>query len=335
MKKIFIGECMIIVALLFVIGSLLGTRETKVWGKDLEESDLMIEESTQVYPRESTESGLVQYARDILGEGFSGTVSGSDGSVSGNQVSGNQVSGNSLVKTSNPLDDGELKIAVFADSIWNAARGAGSVGEQVGSALGATVYNCAIGGTSAAVIHGDSTNVLEGWKSQSLNGMMYVARGELSADGLLSNTAAYEPAKAADFNEMDYLVIAYGLNDFFSGVKIYPQDMYDMKTYIGALRHAIDKMKETYPHLKIILIAPTYSEARTEFSIGSLEEYVEAARQVAAECGTYFLDMYHDMGVNSSNKDQYLQDGVHLNMEGRKLYAQDVAQLILNIEALE
>lgn len=335
MRKIFIGECIVIAALLIVIGSLLKTDNTKVWGMEAKESILTAGEETEPTVEEG---GLIQYARDLLGvmEDAGSDNSWNNGSVSGNTVSGNTVSGNGVsgnTTVASDLQDGVRRIAVFADSIWNAGRGVDSVADHLVSQIGGVVYNGSIGGTSAAIIHGDSTNVLSNWKSQSLNGMMYVARGELSAEALLTGSEAYEDMKAADFSTVDYLVIAYGLNDFFSGVRIYPEDMYDMTTYVGGLRHAIAKMQETYPGMKIIVIGPTYSEARTELSVGNLVDYSHAAGAVAAESGAYFLDMYHGLGIDASNKDQYLEDGVHLNAEGRQLYAQRVAQLIREIEA--
>ena len=65
----------------------------------------------------------------------------------------------------------------------------------------------------------------------------------------------------------------------------------------------------------------------------SLEAYAEGARMVAEERGTYFWDVYHDLGINEENKKLYLSDGVHLSEQGRELYAGYAAQRLAEIKA--
>ncbi len=336
---VFLSECVVIVVLLFVIGGLLITDKSYAWGKEAEQEEGLVEE--EAADLNIQEEGITQYAGELLGEQSEATVSGDNGlSISANSVSENAIFSNTISENTISGNEAEAEgneeeetiIAVFGDSIWDSARGQDGISEQLAQMLGARVYNCAIGGSAAAVVK-ESTNVLEGWSSWSLNGLMYAAKGEVSPDSFLTQTPAYEPIKAVDFNEVDYLVIAYGLNDFFSRVQIYPEDMYDMNTYVGALRHGVVKMQEAYPEMKIILIGPTYCEAYADPNVDSLEMYAEAAAMVADEYDTYFMDMYHNMGINGENMDQYLEDGIHLNAEGRKIYAEDVAQLILSIEA--
>ena len=61
---VFLGECIIIVALLLLIGNLLRTEENYVWGKEAAETESLTEEE----PPKGEESGIIQYARDLLGE---------------------------------------------------------------------------------------------------------------------------------------------------------------------------------------------------------------------------------------------------------------------------
>ena len=230
------------------------------------------------------------------------------------------------------IEDSSLDIVVFGDSIWNEGRGTDGISEKLMDLTGAFVYNCAVGGTSAAVEEDLSTNVRYDWKSPSLNGLVYVANGELVAESILAEKEAYSVINKVDFEKIDYFIIAYGLNDFFSEVNIYPEDMYDMTTYVGALRHGIVKLKENYPSAKIILASPTYSEAFAGEKEDNLEEYAKAAKSVAEEYGAYFLDMYYGLGINAETKEQYLSDGVHLTSAGRELYANVVANLIHSLE---
>ena len=94
-------------------------------------------------------------------------------------------------------------------------------------------------------------------------------------------------------------------------------------------------MREEYPQLKFILTSPTYCEwfkGERQFELGA---YTEAARSVAQEMEVEFLDMYHALGKTPAEKMEYLSDGVHLNEEGRKLYAHSVIEYLRNMEEEE
>lgn len=324
MKKVnvvFLGECVVIVALLLLIGNLIQTENRYVWGKEKEEAASVEERIDQ----EEADSGQVQYAKDLLNEQKKAAVSANETVSLQETVSEKEtVSGNESADA-----DGDIKIAVFGDSIWDDKRGEDGISERLEEMLDVEVYNCAVGGTSAAVIS-DPTDLREGWRSISLNGLMYIARGEENS-AILEDKPAREEIDGVDFKEVDYLLISYGLNDFFSRVVIYPEDMYDMTTYVGALRHAVAKMTETYPDMEVIIIGPTYTEHFADPNVDSLEEYAQAARTVAEEYNVHFLDMYHGLGINAENKTQYLDDGVHLTAEGRALYADYVSQKLKEI----
>lgn len=328
---VFLGECIVIVGLLILIGSLIRTDEPYVFGKETKAASA--EEKRE---ENEADGGQVQYAKDILKEQQTDAVS-DNGMVSGNGVvSGNEtVSDNGVVSegtvsdNDSPQEDGQLRIAVFGDSIWDDKRGEDGISERLEEMLDAEVYNCAIGGTSAAVVS-SPTDVRKGWSSKSINGLMYIARGEENS-ALLEGLPAKEEMEAVDFHTVDYLIISYGLNDYFSGVEIYPEDMFDMSSYVGALRHTVAKMTETYPHLEVMIISPTYTEFSTALSKGGLEDYAAAAKAVSEEYGTAFLDVYHELGINAENKTQYLYDGVHLTAEGRALYAEYVSNKLIEI----
>ena len=74
--------------------------------------------------------------------------------------------------------------------------------------------------------------------------MMYIATDIVSASELIPNDEAYHVIKDIDFDEIDYVIVSYGLNDYFSDIPIYPQEYYDMNSYVGALRHGINKLKK-------------------------------------------------------------------------------------------
>ena len=321
MKKInmyFVGECIIIVLLLVIIGLLLNGKGT--------ESVNMSEEAVVV----ETEQNLVEETAYPVIQKVADIVSGKEIVEVNETTTEEAASDDNATAISKELEG--KKIVVFGDSIWNDARGEDGISEYVQEGTGAMVYNCAIGGTTAAVVGADDS--FDNWTSNSFNGMIYVARKLIPAEQILGeDEIVRDIIKQVDFNEMDYVIISYGLNDFFSDVSIFPNEYYELTNYVGALRNGIDKLKEHYPHLKIIVVSPTYTkmfEGEKTFEIG---DYVEAARSVSTELNVEFLDMFHVLGNNAETRTKHLGDGVHLSSEGRKIYSDAVIRFLIELEA--
>ena len=217
---VFIGECVIIILLLIVLGFLL--RDNK---KMLAGEERGIERSVEVQ-----QSAMEASASEMMASGVvkvSDLMRNSSDSESSNIVYSDSVSENSVSSISeNMIKQGKTlfgkKIVVFGDSIWNAARGKDGISEYVQEGTGATVYNCAIGGTTAAVVGEDPS--FDNWTSNSFNGMIYVARKLIPAEQILAEgEVVRDIIEQVDFNETDYVIVAYGLNDFFSDVPIFPK----------------------------------------------------------------------------------------------------------------
>lgn len=338
MKKIniiFIGECIVIVLLLAVLGILLQNNSNNSLAKEIQAE--RIEEIDAVL--ETTESNVT-----VVGSSTSGVVNVSDfvkftsdnSYVSGNNSVDSISDNQAMTVSENMIRMGKTlygrNIVVFGDSIWNDARGEDGISEYIQEETGATVYNCAIGGTTAALVEGE--NSMKNWSSNCFNGMIYVARGLVPAERVLGdNPVVLDIIKQVDFTEMDYVIVSYGLNDFFCDVSIYPKQYYEITNYVGALRNGINKLKENYPHLKIIVVSPTYTkmyEGERTFEIGS---YVEVARGVAADMEVEFLDMFHVLGNDAESRMKHLEDGVHLSAEGREIYSDAVIRFLKNLEA--
>lgn len=312
---VFIGECIIIALLLIVLGVLLKGNGNNSFAKNITKETEIVEEMSG--DQENIDDSATSVLSPII-----------------NIVNDDETAQNEATQNETEIVESlqDKKIVVFGDSIWNAARGEDGISEYIQQATGATVYNCAIGGTTAALVEGE--NSMENWTSNCFNGMIYVARKLVPAEKVLGdNTVVLDIIKQVDFAEMDYVIVSYGLNDFFCDVSIYPKEYYEITNYVGALRNGITKLKENYPHLKIIVISPTYTqmfEGEKTFEIG---DYVEAARGVAAEMEVEFLDMFHILGNNAESRMEHLDDGVHLSAEGRKVYSDAVIHFLENLEA--
>ena len=324
MKKhnfVFVGECVIVIALLVLIGLLIkddnrGVQKEKTVNSVVVSTD----ELEKVVEDNFVEASSVKESEDLSKVAVETSVK----SVSNREES---ISDNDVLQ----VDEDKVKIVVFGDSIWNEGRGTDGISEQVMEQLDVEIYNCAIGGTTAAV-DGDVPE-REEWDSRSFGGMVYVARGIIDADELMPDDAACEVIKQVDFNEVDYVIVSYGLNDYFSDITVYPKEYYDKSSYVGALRYGIHRLQKSFPHLEIILTSPTYCEwfkGERQFELG---RYVECARGVAQEMDVHFLDMYHALGKNPEEKMEYLSDGVHLTSEGRTLYANSVIEYLKQLDA--
>ena len=305
----FIGECAIILALLVLIGALIKGNERQAIGED---NVTAVVEVNEKQPRES------EFLEKLLEE--QEKVIATEESVSINSVS------NNMTEIENAATEDKVKIVVFGDSIWNAGRGENGISEQIMEQLNVEIYNCSIGGTSAAV-DGENTR-LDIWDSKSFNGMVYIANGLIEPEELIAEDKACEVIRDVNFEEIDYAIVSYGLNDYFMDIPVYPSEYYDMNSYVGALRHGVRKLQKQYPNIEVILTSPTYCEwfkGERQYELGT---YTENARSVANELELHFLDMYHALGSNPDEKTECLSDGVHLNDEGLTLYANWVIEYL-------
>jgi len=225
----FLGECVIILGLLVVIAFLIKDDKHTVIGREsvVEEA---VQEMTEEFEGDQEGQVVVQsQPKDVA------KVKKEEDNRSKEE--------DGIVSVQEKIaSENQIKIVVFGDSIWNADRGENGISEQVMEATGVKIYNCAIGGTTAAV-KGEST-AWDEWTSKSFNGMMYIANDVLSADELIGNDEAYNVIREVDFEDVDYVIVSYGLNDYFCDVSIYPKEYYEITNYVGALRNGITKLKK-------------------------------------------------------------------------------------------
>lgn len=243
------------------------------------------------------------------------------------------------------IEDRGWDVVVMGDSIIGKGRGDGSVDEYFEKYSGMTMVNGAFGGNCASVgehadrysYHEESINLYNLAKAAC-----YRDFGVQWADLAASQTkvAYFEEAlselSAADLNQTRILLLAFGTNDYTTGRELDdPDDPYNVKTYGGALRYAVELFQETYPDLKVVLVTPLFchlSERENcfgeDFGGGTLDQYAEKEKEIAAEYGLDVIDVLEDVGINETNYEDYLEDGMHLNEAGRELYARFLAEKI-------
>lgn len=240
--------------------------------------------------------------------------------------------------------ENRLQIVFLGDSILDGYRDETGIVYLTGVQCDADVYNLAMGGTTAALLTYENA-VYEEWSSRCLQGVVHAICGNVDAK-ILDGYRAGEVFATCDFSNTDYFVIEYGMNDFLSGVPLNDSDdPYDEYTYVGALRIAIQKLRDSFPDATIVLCSPNYAQFwgkdgsylgdgnMVSNGGGKLVEYYRVCGNVSADQNTLFLNAYEGIGLDAYSADEYLEDGIHLSSKGRRKYAEKLSQIILEYES--
>lgn len=242
----------------------------------------------------------------------------------------------------------DMQIVFMGDDILDRDRENGDVASLISDACNARVYNMAIDGTTAAVLP-DESNSLETWQSRGLLGVVHAIVGDISSD-IFDGYKAGEILEECDFSETDYFVIEYGINDFLSGQV--PQSIYladggvlDMdssRTYVGALETAVALLHDHFPDAKILLISPHFCNFfegdkfigdayGLNYGYGTLVDFAKVSAHVESQDKEGIVIFYYTMensGIDAHTAEEYLEDGIHLSSEGRRVYADYASKLI-------
>ena len=232
----------------------------------------------------------------------------------------------------------EMKILVLGDSIWGNYRDDTGVSACLARYLGkrgknATVYNGAIGGTRATISPDDNEYQFGPASDCSLAKMISILRGDTDVE-MLQGKAAYDDIKAVmDVkDQIDVVIISYGMNDFLAQVPINNSD----RPWTGfgtALSEGVKGVRSVFPQAQILITSPNYASyfpiPVQNMGEKALYNYASIACDVAVGQGTLCVDAYDNLGVDAYNSDEYLEDGIHLNEKGRSLYAKTIASCLL------
>lgn len=229
-------------------------------------------------------------------------------------------------------DLSEWDVVFFGDSVIAFSETSSIPGAFCGL-TGAHTYNCGKGGCGAAVIK----------DNDEFPGIPIIVDAFLAEDLSLFSEDTQIYAGMADYFEysdksrQQCFVLNFGSNDYFLGKPIRNDDPYDIYTYEGAMRTAIERLQNAYPDAEIILLTPTFTslfenglEPLSDVG-GQLPDYVAAAISICNEKGLHYYDSYNLLGIDANNCAAYLPDGCHPNESTRYIMAQEVAKLIGSI----
>lgn len=262
-----------------------------------------------------------------------------------------------------PLTDADGKIVktgkadtivVFGNAPFTDDRDSeDSLANLIEQATGATVYNCSISNSYlASVMHtfDDSTCAMDAYTFYWLACLaapadinnQYYAR---AAKALGENTPpeaqeVYDTLTSLDFNEVDAIAIMYDATDYLMGHAIYDISNHtNIQQFTGNLEAGIEIFQNYYPHIRILVMSPTYAYAINEngdyvnsdmYVYGDtdvLSTYVIKERDSCIYRNVTFIDNLYGT-ITENNAQDYLIDNLHLNVDGRKLVAQRFADAL-------
>lgn len=245
----------------------------------------------------------------------------------------------------------QAEVLFLGDSIVGQYRDETSIPALVARQLDVTVANGAFGGTTMSLQNRENRDAYY-WDGLSFS---QIARAIAAQDFGLQQTIRTKDYVTRDFggivDELDILdlssvqtvIISYGMNDYTTGSPIRneedPEDPYTME---GAMRLGIRYLQQSFPQVRIIIISPTYcwlvntqgitndTCETSDFGGGYMEDYVEAQRRVAQECGVEYVDLYHGYYPHEEYMDWplYTDDGIHPNEKGRQKIADTLTELL-------
>ncbi len=253
-----------------------------------------------------------------------------------------------------PGEDERVQVLFLGDSnlAYDAQMDNLTIAQRLMEQTGYNVYNCAVGGTTAAKINYSNyfDKELDLLCLYNVSKVMETQEYEVLMDSFwqtsLNEQQAIERMQiltAIDYDEIDYVVISYGLNDYFIGVQIQDDDLYNEETYEGALRSSIERISKICPNAKIILSSITYcvfeedgiveDGYQKDWGGGNIQEYRDATSRVASEYeNVIFMDNLTLLGMNKDNYTEYVFDGMHFNIAGQEKYTECLIDILLEAE---
>lgn len=147
-----------------------------------------------------------------------------------------------------------------------------------------------------------------------------------------------------DMDTVDTIAIMYDGSDYLAGNSFYnPEGRTDPITFAGNLEAGIEVLQKAYPHVRIIVMSPTYA-----FGVGDDGEYISSdiktygdgtilSSYALRECesavshNVTFVD--HIYGTfNEDEASEYLTDNIHLNQAGREKVVQRFIQALTKFD---
>lgn len=241
--------------------------------------------------------------------------------------------------------DGIRTVVLLGNSPFSDERDSkDSVVSLIGQMTDATIYNCSVADSHLAAAREtflaeedpmDAFNLY--WLSTLItlqNTSIYESAFAAMGDSAPEDARyAYETLSTLDFQNVDVLAIMYDASDYLEERPLYNVlNTTDIQTFAGNMDASLDLLCNAFPHLRIIVMSPTYAyyvDENGEYissdihkSTGySLSTYAGNLEQIAYYHSVSYLDNIYGT-VNEENAREYLTDHLHLNAAGRRRLAE-------------
>lgn len=230
-------------------------------------------------------------------------------------------------------------VVCFGDSIFGMHRDETSVTSFIASVTGDTVYNVGFGGCRMAEHPYVGYNEFCMYSlAKAITTNDFSVQDSAAADGSSYFQEQLDLLKSIDFNNVDVIVIHYGVNDMSGRVRLEnPENRTDTSTFRGAMIYSIETITAAFPHIKIFVSLPTFhyrtdksgaivsSDDYINSNGNTIFDYISVIKSVSSEYSLTVIDSYYGIGVDRTNADNYLADGIHHNEQGRKRLGEYIA----------
>lgn len=244
-----------------------------------------------------------------------------------------------------PEDDGIRTIVAFGNAPFADDKGTDDdLSSMIEELSGAVVYNCSVSGSFLAATEPFVNANIDPLDAFNFYWMIALANeeGDHVYDYIFSEKSdlipedakeAYELLRSIDFNTVDVIAVMYDAADYLNGRYVYnPDNLTDVQSFFGNMSAGIQLIQSMYPHIRIIVMSPTYAYAVDDngdyvssdlylYSEHPLSMYSMLLEQCAAGNVVSFVDNFYGT-VNELNAEEYLIDNVSLNAAGRKKVAE-------------
>ncbi len=245
------------------------------------------------------------------------------------------------------VDMGEIDtIVTFGNAPFADDRNSeDNLANMIAKATGATVYNCSVTDSYLASqwpFFDANEKPMDAYcfywlvtlAANGANAHYYEDAARVLGDDIPPDAQqVYDMLTTIDFNEVDVVTVMYDASDYLMGHEMYDDtNPTNIQQFTGNLEAGIELLQYTYPHIRIIVLSPTYAYAidgngeyvssdMYRYGQDVLSTYVIKQFGSCASRSVSFVDNLYGT-ITEDNAREYLTDHIHLNVEGRKLVTQ-------------
>ncbi len=241
--------------------------------------------------------------------------------------------------------DGVRTVVVLGNSPFSDERNsADGVINLVSRMTDAAIYNCSVANSHLAaaretfLVEEDPMDAFNLYWLTTLitlqNTEIYETAFDAMGDAVPADARyAYDTLSTLDFQNVDVLAIMYDASDYLEERPLYNMlNTTDIQTFAGNMDASLELLRNAFPHIRIIVMSPTYAyyvDENGEYISSdihkaagfSLSTYAGNLEQIAYLHSVSYLDNIYGT-VNEENAADYLEDNLHLNAAGRKRLAE-------------